>query len=147
MKKAAIIFSATFLFGCVSQEQLARNQQEINQAKNALDAARLNSSIECKSKPICEKAFSLAKIYVQQNADMKIQFSDETMITTYNPTKYGLVGVSASKILGAGDSATIQLAAICKGMQYYQDNPFYVRCTLRLADIYRGFKPFIESRL
>lgn len=94
MKKLIVIACAvTSLLGCVSQEQLASERAETAQAQNDLDSARTNATVSCNNKQSCEKAFSLAKIYVQENSDMKIQLSDDTMVSTYNPTQYGYNGV------------------------------------------------------
>jgi hypothetical protein len=143
MKKLIVIACAvTSLVGCVSQEQLARERAETAQAQNDLDSARTNATVSCNNKQSCEKAFSLAKIYVQENADMKIQLSDDTMVSTYNPTQYGYVALRATKIPGAGDSSTIQLVASCNGMDV-----FFNECARRIAPIYRSFKPYIESKL
>ena len=65
---------------------------------------------------MCEKAFSLAKVYVQTNADMKVQFSDDTTVSTYNPLDYGYEALQATKTPQAGESASIKLVASCKGM-------------------------------
>ena len=143
MKKILIIaLTVTSLVGCVSQETIALRQNAINEAQNELSKARENATITCINKRSCEKAFSLAKIYVQENADMKIQFSDDTIVSTYNPIKYGYVGLRASKIPGTGDSSTIELVASCVGME----NQF-TDCARRVAPIYKGFRPFIESKL
>ena len=91
------------------------------------------------------KAFRLAKIYVQDNADMKVQFSDDTTISTYNPIKYAYVGLRATRIPGSGDSSTIELVAFCKGME--DRGYFFSLCAQRIAPIYEGFKSYIETRL
>lgn len=104
-----------------------------------------NATLTCSNRSSCEKAFSLAKIYVQENADMKIQLSDDTMVSTYNPTEYGYVALRATKIPGAGESSTVQLVASCKGMDV--QGYFFAMCARRIAPIYRGFKPYIEPKL
>ena len=95
---------------------------------------------------MCEKAFSLAKVYVQMNADMKVQFSDDTTISTYNPLDYGYVALQATKTPQAGDSASIKLVASCKGM-YSGSDLFFNMCASKIAPAYEGFRSYIESRM
>jgi len=95
---------------------------------------------------MCEKAFSLAKVYVQTNADMKVQFSDDTTISTYNPLDYGYVALQATKTPQAGESASIKLVASCKGMNSGSDL-FFNMCASKIAPAYEGFRTYIESRM
>ena len=146
MKKLIVVAcAAVSIGGCVSQEQLARQRADYAQAQSDLDSARANATISCANKSSCEKAFSLAKIYVQDNADMKIQLSDDTMVSTYNPPQYGYMALRATKIPEAGDSSTIQLVASCKGMD--DQSYFFSMCARRIAPVYRGFRPYIEPKL
>lgn len=144
MKKLAIVGVLTFaISGCVSQQQIAQRQAEMSALQSRLSAARANSTVTCANKQICEKAFALTKVYVQQNADMKIQHSDDTIISTFNPTQYAYIALQATKMPGSGDTATIQLTASCKGME----SSFFPECASRITPIYDGFKPFVESKL
>lgn len=133
------------LAGCVSQQELARRQSEINELQSRLSAARQNTSVTCPNKQACDKAFSLAKVYVQENADMKLQFSDDTSVSTYNPIDYAYVALGATKTPEAGDSSSIRLVASCKGMD--DGGYFFSLCANRIVPIYNGFKPYIESRI
>lgn len=145
--KMLISMLVVLLFsGCAGYQQaVQRNQSEVAELQDELDNAILSASLDCTSKQSCEKAFSLAKIYVLDHADMKIQLSDDTMVSTYNPIDYGRVALSATKIPGTGESSTIKLVASCKGMD--DKNYFFKICGKRIAHIYRGFKPYIESKL
>ena len=145
-KSAALFIIALTLTGCVSQEELARRQAAFNEMQSRLSASQNNTIVTCPNKQVCDKAFSLAKIYVQNNADMKIQFSDETTISTYNPINYGYMGLNATRTPEVGDSSSIKLVASCKGM-YDGGGYFYEMCANRVTPVYEGFKPFIESKI
>ncbi len=162
MKKLIIVaFATAFLVGCISQEQLARQRDDYSQAQSDLASAMTNATIACGNKQSCDKAFSLAKVYVQENSDMKIQFSDDTVVSTYNATRWGDVALRATKIPGAGESSTIQLVASCLGPRgdvalredhYYgidktDQHHVLSQCARRMAPIYRGFRPYIEPKL
>jgi len=131
--------------GCVSQQELDQRQAGLNNLQSRLSSAQAYRTATCPNAAACEKAFRLAKIYVQDNADMKVQFSDDTTISTYNPIKYAYVGLRATRIPGSGDSSTIELVAFCKGME--DRGYFFSLCAQRIAPIYEGFKSYIETRL
>ena len=105
-----------------------------------------NSTVTCPDKRTCDKAFTLAKIYVQEHADMKIQSSDDTIVSTYNPTDYGRMALTATRTPESGDSSTIKLVATCKGMDSGSDL-FFKMCAERIAPTYKNFKSFIESKM
>jgi hypothetical protein len=135
-KKTIISMMFVFLVSCASPEQLAR-EKEIN---DELSVAKSNSFAICNDKNSCDKAFSLAKIYVHDHADMKIQLSDDTMISTYNPTELGYIALSATKVPGEGESATIHLFASCRDMGGV------FKCAQRMINIYREFGTYIARK-
>lgn len=147
MKLLSVLILIFLTTGCASQqyrENVARTQAANNELRSQLNMAMTNgSTVNCPTKPSCDKAFSLAKVYVQQNSEMKIQMSDDTLISTYTSGEYGYISLQATKTLGTGDTATIELGSSCK------DAPDYMQsvCMHRLIPIHAGFKPFIESRL
>lgn len=129
--------------GCVSdqyRENLKRDLETLKITLNRLEESKQHSTYSCPNKPVCDKAFSLSKIYIQNNSDMKIQFSDDTIVSTYNPTRFGAIGMSATKTPGRGDSATIQLNVVCKSI-------VDIDCLRRSTDAYAGFRNFVESRV
>lgn len=134
------MFLLLVITGCVSQEQLAHRRT----LESNLSQAHSNALVTCTSKPTCDKAFSLAKVYVQTMASMKVQFSDDTTISTYNANDWDRIALSAMKVPGAGDSATIQLSVSCYKMAYTYE---FEKCARRMISIYNGFKEFVESRL
>lgn len=142
---------ALTLAGCVSQQELAQRQAqrqaEINHLLSRLSEAEQNTTVSCPNKQLCDKTFSLTKIYIQENADMKLQFSDDTTVSTYNPFDYAKVALRATRIPESGDSSSIKLVASCKGMDPNISEYMFTLCVNRVVPIYNGFKPFIESRI
>ena len=134
------------LAGCASPQERQLRQSENAGLQSRLSAANSNTTVTCSSRVLCDKAFSLAKVYVQMNADMKIQHSDDTTISTYNPLDYGYVALQATKTPQAGDAASITLVASCKGM-YGGSELFFNMCARKIVPAYEGFKSFVESRM
>jgi len=101
------------LAGCVTAEQrAARNNLEAG-LRSEVQAAKSAARFECNSKVECEKAFSLAKIFVRENSEMRVQSSDETAITTYEGSKYGYCGMTILNVPGAGETGSIIPAVSC----------------------------------
>jgi hypothetical protein len=152
--------SIILLTGCVSKQERAARTAKLNNdiktQQNALAEAINNSIVTCDNKASCEKAFSLTKIYVREHSYMKIQFSDDTIINTYNPTKAGYIGMSATKVPDVGDTAKIKLSVNCEGLNWiYADTgglyglavEHFFKCSNKVIPIYKGFKPYVESKL
>jgi hypothetical protein len=154
MQKLSATITVLLLAGCASQADIA----QLAPANERMKLAHKNARIDCANKRDCDKAFDLAKVYVQSNADMNVQFSDSTLIATSNTPNRGirddrydqLVELKATKTPESGDSATIDLFAFCNGLEFYFDyrhTDAFVGCANKLTAIYDGFRPFIESRL
>jgi hypothetical protein len=88
--------------------------------------------------PTCEKAFALAQIFVDRNADMKIQVATNTIVETYNPTDSGKVGLKIVKMPLRGDESEVRLTVICKDGHCGPE---------RELAIYRAFPAFMRARL
>jgi hypothetical protein len=131
--------------GCAAQQQATqlRNAEE-QILRKELQVAMANATVECNTKESCDKAFSLTKVYVQQNSGMRVQISDDTMVSSFNSNQGGRVGLSAVKVPGAGQTASIKLSATCQGMDYQYA---FMICGEQLKRIFQGFKPFVESRI
>ena len=142
MKKATLMLAVLAMTGCMSPQMANEIHQGNLKAKENLVAATKNNSFECQNKSSCDKAFSLTKIYINENSDMRVQQTDETTVTTFGPRKFsGNVGINATRMPGKGESATITIIVV---QDKYADDTATLR---RVADIYNGFKPFIESKL
>lgn len=117
---------------------------------------------KCSNKAACDKAFSLTKVYISRNSDMKIQQSDDIIVSTYNPSA-SMIGITAEKEPGNGDSAVISINVFCGDIGDVQEiepsgNENVVEaaenaiskqyaCFKRMADVYEGFRPYLESNL
>ena len=126
-----------------AEEERRRKEEErkvrIVELLKAEDAA----AVFCVDKVVCDKVFSLTQIYLNQNADMKIQVATDTIVETYNPAEDGKLGLKAIRIPGSGTSASIRLTATCK-----DEKGYYVEvCRLAKVQVYTGFRPFVERML
>ncbi|WP_374439776.1 hypothetical protein [Pseudomonas panipatensis] len=152
IKGAAFAGFVMTLAGCVSQEEMARQEAVAMKTRDDYFASTKNTTVSCQSKELCEKAFTLTKVYVSQSSDMKVQSSDDTMIATYNPIDFGYVAVSATKVPDVGQTSKITLTAYCKGLKNLSDTDafgdyFGNMCAKKMTQINNGFKGFVESKL
>ena len=133
-------------------ELAAKQKREVEQAaiqqklesEQAVAQAERDAYITCDDKASCDKAFSLAQIYINSRASQKIQVATDTIIETYNPTEYGNIGMGAVKIPGKGSSAIIRLSVTCK---ISDSGSFENYCKSRKLDIYKDFRPFVNKML
>jgi hypothetical protein len=135
---------------------LAADEAEKNRVRAAAEAARRDAEIAeearaaatarvlCSVKTSCAKVFALAQIYIATETDQKIQVVTDSVIQTYNPTEAGHIGASIIKMPQRGDGAEVSLSLSCKVDQYETTGS---SCRLRKTNLYKGFRPFIESRL
>lgn len=158
-----MILLSTILSGCAEawkqagehNERRAQEQRDADlkdqsneiQRRERLQALLSDSdTVKCHTKISCDKAFSLTKVFIQQHTDMKIQFSDDTTVSTHNATQPFYVAMTAVKIPGAGESASITLTATCKSLSDKTGLAFSL-CADKVATIYENFKPFVESKI
>lgn len=127
-------------------EAAVRRERANAQAKEeiaALLAAREQANMICRDKSTCTKMFSLAQIFITQNADQKIQVATDTVIQTYNSTENGNISASIIKMPGSGSNEKITLTLNCKS----ETEAFDKLCRTNQTRIYNGFRPFIEKNL
>ncbi|MDN4051863.1 hypothetical protein QPK32_02025 [Massilia sp. YIM B02763] len=127
---------------------LAADEAEKNRAQVAAEIAEEGRAaaaarIACNVKTSCAKVFALAQIYIATETDQKIQVVTDSVIQTYNPTEAGHVGASIIKMPQRGDGAEVSLSLSCKVDQYDTGS----LCRLKKTNLYKRFRPFIESRL
>lgn len=139
-----LVFCLT-LAGCASQEEVARQSETFLILEKKLIVANRSAVIFCPTKQVCDKAFSLTKVYINEHSDMKVQMSDDTMISTYNAVDYDRIAMEAIKTPSVGDSSNIKLVVRCKNMSEYSVRN--TDCMWRAIRIYTVFRPFVESRL
>lgn len=150
------------VFGTLARQAYVRQMEEknaalraANEADKAAEAAkdkeemialvkaRDMANVSCRDKSTCTKMFSLAQIYVTQNADQKIQVATDTVIQTYNSTDNGNIAASIIKMPGSGSTEMITLTLSCKS-----ENGEYAKlCRTKETYAYSGFRPFIEKNL
>jgi hypothetical protein len=106
--------------------------------------AAADAKVMCNMKTSCAKVFALAQIYIATETDQKIQVVTDSVIQTYNPTEAGNVGASIIKMPQRGDNAEVSLSLSCKNGEYDMAGSL---CRLKKTKLYKGFRPFIESRL
>ncbi|RSZ58994.1 hypothetical protein HF313_25340 [Massilia atriviolacea] len=123
-----------------------RRERAHAQAKEeiaVLLAAQEQAYILCRDKATCTKMFSLAQIFITQNADQKIQVATDTVIQTYNATENGNISASIIKMPGSGSNEKITLTLNCKS----ETEGFDKLCRTNQTRIYSKFRPFIEKNL
>lgn len=127
-------------------KQRRRNEEITEMQEEALALLKLKEKAKflCNGKIECEKIFALTQIFISQNSDMKIQFSNDTIIETFNPTNPTEVGVKAFKTPGKNDSYEISLTAFCKDNGDRSSN---IICNKKLTNIYESYKSYIKSTM
>lgn len=143
MRLIIVVTAAVTLASCATPEQIAQRNKDKEEAYAMLERSQSEREYLCSTKDSCEKAFKLAKVYVQENSDMKIQIADDTIVSTYRPTRDYLVGAKATNTPGKGTSATIKITAECKDSQYGRADI----CPSKVAALYMGFKKYISSKM
>lgn len=135
-----------------TQEEERRKQLAIAEEKRQIEKqrelARLlelqdakdGALIVCNTPQLCQKVFSLAQIFVHENASKKIQIATETIIETYNPTEVFDIGMTVYR-LPRDSTEAIALNINCKG----SNGPNKATCQLQEIELYRQFKPFIRG--
>ena len=148
MKKLIVVAVMLMLAGCTTPQM----KEESYQAEKHYMESIKNGSVDCVDKAMCDKAFQLTKVYINNNSDMRVQQSDDTTISTFGPIHEGYVAMSATKTPGKGDSSTITIAVDCRGIDRELQpiefsRSFNPACLRKVSKIYDGFQPYIESRL
>jgi hypothetical protein len=125
-------------------EKARANAERAHAEAEAEARAAADARIACNVKSTCGKVFALAQIYIATETDQKIQVVTDSVIQTYNPTEIGHVGASIIKMPQRGDNALVSLSLGCKSGDLAEGESL---CRSKRTRLYKGFKPFIESRL
>lgn len=139
-----VVVMSLSLFGCMTIEQKQKSFDDYTASVKVMKEAEGHRVYVCDDRNSCEKAFRLAKIYVQENSDMRVQHSDDSMISTYGPTRKHAIGLKATLTPDKGDKSIIRLSGECKNDPAQYLDPF---CPVYLARRYEGFRAFIESKM
>ena len=141
----SLIAGTLLLAGCVAQQQAAHARgAEAQVLEKQLAKAGHDAVFICKNKTVCDKAFALTKVYVQQSADMKIQVVDSTTVQTYTSNEPGRISLGAVRLPSADDSEIVRLTAGCKGLN---DAGGFELCANQMTAIFEGFTPFVGDRM
>jgi hypothetical protein len=121
-------------------EARAKDQAELAEANRRRDVAMPAAVFRCRGALGCEKAFSLAQIFVNEKSDMKIQIATNTIVETYSPTDAGKLGMKVMKIPLSGDEAELRLTVACK------PGAREISCVVFEANTYEQFPLFMKAR-
>lgn len=103
----------------------------------------LLSVFECPAQESCNKAWTLAQLYVQEHATTRFHLISDAIIMTAKPTRDEDFGILVSRIPGDGSSAQLFLDVQCKDSSAGQN----LCKSDTVKEIKRGFQPYIASRL
>jgi hypothetical protein len=115
-------------------EREKREKRSIELKKNLAQSIAL-ARYNCKNSQECEKAFALTQIFISSRADMKIQFANNVIVETYNPTEMFAIGAKAFKTPTGGMASEITLTLTCKGIT----NLTIDYCAEKLIPLYKAF--------
>lgn len=136
------VLTAITIFGCAANEKRA---QEAQQKIKAIAASEPKAVVRYPNATLCSKAFSATKVYVMDKSDMRVQLSDDTLVATYGPTKYGNIGITASRKPDSGDACLISINTRCRGEDMADSPGIMTLCQVKIVEINDGFRPFVET--
>jgi hypothetical protein len=151
---AAVAVAVLFLAGCASNN----SQQppppsplwEIPILEHGLDAAKAESAIMCRSDDECSKMWALAKAFITEHGDAKLDLVSDTLIATKTLGIKPFVGLSAAKTPSAGGTWRINLLVNCP---YLKDSDSFLWhldyriCARRATTLYWAFPVYISSKM
>ena len=143
MKFLSVAFVFLFILsGCGSMKnQLEQERRDAENAEARFNLSRVDAEVvRCKSKEECNKMFRIASDVVTEFSDMKIQTATENYIATFNPTRLGMIGMTARRTLALSEGEEIKLSISCN-RQYYASIAY---CFNKSADIYDIYKKRLE---
>jgi hypothetical protein len=143
-KELAATISCIILAGCGMAEKREAEERAMN---DAIARSIQNSVVRYDNKDACNKAFAATKVFVLDHSDMRIQTSDETIISTYGPIDYGRIGITANKRPDQANGCAITISIRCKGDELTMFGaPTTVRqCKNARSTINNQFRPYIEQ--
>jgi hypothetical protein len=139
MKNFVYLVLLIGLVACATPQQL---EAQASQRSAMMAAISQNSTLKCGSKDSCDKIFRVASDVVVQYSDMKIQTQGVNNISSYNPIKYGYVGMSAQRVMTGNNAENITLNVNCKGMF---DDTMGKYCYERVTSIYQAYKARVDA--
>ncbi len=112
-----------------------------------LFATRQAAALPCSTPAECDRAWRLARRYVEGHSSTRITRADADTIETAPPFLAGEVYLWASRTASGGGAAVIRLKAMCKGMYGSDGGPGwrYDACATKILDIERGFRADVSQ--
>ncbi len=116
----------------------------------AIAAAAADAKVVCTTKAQCDRAYALAQVYLNRFATTKIQFSNDTITETFNPTEPKDIGGRITRIPSSGGRWEVVLEAYCGGSKGPSENKMGAAariCDTETANAYMGYVAFVKSKL
>ncbi|WP_227739737.1 MULTISPECIES: hypothetical protein [Burkholderia] len=107
-------------------------------------AAREAAALPCSTPSECDRAWQLARRYVDAHSSTRITRFSADRIETAQPHFAGEVYLWASRTASGDGGAVIRLKAMCKGMYGTDGGPGwqYDACASKILEIERGFRAY-----
>lgn len=138
---------ALALTGCMTAQQQADLQASYERLEATLKRAQEAATLTCEGKDVCDRAWLLTQVYVQQESGMKVRIATDTTIETFAPNEYGMATFSATR-MPVGNQMVIRLFGQCRGM-YGTDGkpgPNYSQCAGAIGVPQARFSTFVQPR-
>ncbi|MBR8235930.1 hypothetical protein K6W26_02205 [Burkholderia sp. AU42008] len=135
-----IIGAALALGACAGVGQGAA----FRSTETQLQAAREAAALQCSTPPECDRAWQLARGYIDAHSSTRITRFSADRIETAQSHFAGEVYLWASRTVSGDGGAVIRLKAMCKGMYGTDGGPGwqYDACASKILEIERGFATY-----
>lgn len=141
MKHAFVLLCLGFVL-CSCATQKIETESERRAKYDLIDkhiAAKKNSVVACTEPMQCKRMFDMAKVFIQEKSDMRIQVMDDTIVSTYGVTQPYYCGMVAKKTPETGGNAKISLDIEC------YDLSDSIVSLARKIDLYEKFGKALRS--
>lgn len=112
-----------------------------------LRAAAAQAKIMCSTRDECDRAYSLAQVYLARNATSKTQFSNDTITETFNPSGASSIGGRITRMPSSGGKWEVSMEAYCGGRTGPTDEQASRSCDSQLLKVYSGYADFVQSKV
>ena len=122
----------------------AERNAAFRSTETQLFATRQAATLQCSTPAECDRAWRLARRYVEGHSSTRITRADADTIETAPPFLAGEVYLWASRTASGGGAAVIRLKAMCKGMYGSDGGPGwqYDACARKILEIENGFQSY-----
>ncbi len=141
-KRVWVIGVLLALAACAEAERSA----SFRSTETQLFATRQAAALQCLTPAECDRAWRLARRYIEAHSSTRITRAGADTIETAPPFLAGEVYLWASRTASGGGASVIRLKAMCKGMYDSDGGPGwrYDACATRILDIERGFGAYVN---